>query len=347
MPLKIKSSGSYYATFNDSALTADRIYTLPNENGTLSVGGAQVQINTYSGSTSYTPPTFAKLLQIWLLGGGAGGGSGRVGDTKKNRWGGSGGGYSLWSSIEILTSTVTGNITVSVGAGGAGGVAKTGENNVDGANGQDGGFSAISYTLAAGGSHSIITLSARRGVGGSTSGVSAADAPCGHGIMTGFSYPFDPYTPNYRNGLTADQYMGTGNSSDGYDYDTGYVQPGLRTYVGHYACSGGGGGAGRTAYDTNERKGGKTVVESMTGQLIALGNYNAVGANGVNGLVGFLQIGCGGAGGGSKNGQAGKAGGVGGIGSGGGGGGASDNGGYASGAGGNGGPGRVVIVAIG
>lgn len=35
MPLKIKSSGSYYATFDDSALTTDRIYSLPNVSGSL------------------------------------------------------------------------------------------------------------------------------------------------------------------------------------------------------------------------------------------------------------------------------------------------------------------------
>lgn len=35
MPLKIKSSGSYYATIDDSALTTDRIYSLPNIAGTL------------------------------------------------------------------------------------------------------------------------------------------------------------------------------------------------------------------------------------------------------------------------------------------------------------------------
>ena len=35
MPFNIKSSGSYYATFDDSILSANRIYRLPNESGTL------------------------------------------------------------------------------------------------------------------------------------------------------------------------------------------------------------------------------------------------------------------------------------------------------------------------
>lgn len=35
MAFKLKSSGSYYVTFDDTSLTADRIYTLPNSSGGL------------------------------------------------------------------------------------------------------------------------------------------------------------------------------------------------------------------------------------------------------------------------------------------------------------------------
>lgn len=35
MAFKLKSSGSYYVTFDDTSLTADRIYTLPNASGSL------------------------------------------------------------------------------------------------------------------------------------------------------------------------------------------------------------------------------------------------------------------------------------------------------------------------
>jgi hypothetical protein len=35
MAFKLKSSGSYYVTFDDTPLTADRIYTLPNVSGSL------------------------------------------------------------------------------------------------------------------------------------------------------------------------------------------------------------------------------------------------------------------------------------------------------------------------
>lgn len=35
MAFKLKSSGSYYVTFDDTSLTADRIYTLPNSSGSL------------------------------------------------------------------------------------------------------------------------------------------------------------------------------------------------------------------------------------------------------------------------------------------------------------------------
>ena len=35
MAFKLKSSGSYYVTFDDTSLTADRTYTLPNASGSL------------------------------------------------------------------------------------------------------------------------------------------------------------------------------------------------------------------------------------------------------------------------------------------------------------------------
>jgi hypothetical protein len=39
MAFKLKSSGSYYATFDDSGLTANRTYTLPDSDGALGGGG--------------------------------------------------------------------------------------------------------------------------------------------------------------------------------------------------------------------------------------------------------------------------------------------------------------------
>jgi hypothetical protein len=54
MAFKLKSSGSYYATFDDTSLTADRIYTLPNIDGSLSgTSGTSGQTGT-SGTSGQT-----------------------------------------------------------------------------------------------------------------------------------------------------------------------------------------------------------------------------------------------------------------------------------------------------
>lgn len=66
MPFNIKSSGSYYATFDDSALSANRTYTLPNQSGTLMTSGGSlsasyvnnlVQDVTITGSATITATT--------------------------------------------------------------------------------------------------------------------------------------------------------------------------------------------------------------------------------------------------------------------------------------------------
>jgi hypothetical protein len=53
MAFKIKSSGSYYVTFDDKALTADRIYTLPDVSGSLLTSNITQNI-TVSSSMSIT-----------------------------------------------------------------------------------------------------------------------------------------------------------------------------------------------------------------------------------------------------------------------------------------------------
>jgi hypothetical protein len=56
MPFNIRSSGSYYATFDDSGLSANRTYTLPNQSGALlttSATASQAVTASYSVTASF------------------------------------------------------------------------------------------------------------------------------------------------------------------------------------------------------------------------------------------------------------------------------------------------------
>jgi len=61
MAFKLKSSGSYYVTFDDTSLTADRIYTLPNTSGSLLTSNSAITgsyLNTLNQSLTITGSVF-------------------------------------------------------------------------------------------------------------------------------------------------------------------------------------------------------------------------------------------------------------------------------------------------
>jgi hypothetical protein len=317
-----------------------------NGSGILSwanAGGSQVQIDTIVSSTTWNKPTWAKFIEVWILGAGGGGGSGARFATNVNRRGGSGGGWGIWNSFRFLASTIGLNANVTIGAGGIGGASRT-SNSTFGATGGTGGTTFFSATPI------IVVQGGASGGGGGNN-----TTPDGTNTAGVRSYTLiNPLTNNIpildrivnNSPLSTINNAGLGNTGDGYPFSTQNLI-GNFTYTG---CLGGGGGGGAIANSTVGANGGASTAVYLDngGVLIANGNSG----NGQDAQIstankwGFLPVSSGGGGGGYAHNRDGGNGGLGGYGSGGGGGGASDNG-HNSGAGGNGGSGCIVIITVG
>ena len=105
-----------------TVLTADSGEALGIKWAAPSSGGL-ISETTFTASGTYTIPAGATLLEITLIGAGAGGSGGRTGASVYNGGGpggGGGGGVILWQGVNGLTS-----LSVSVGAGGTGGAPGT------------------------------------------------------------------------------------------------------------------------------------------------------------------------------------------------------------------------------
>jgi hypothetical protein len=287
---------------------------------------AQVKIDTYTtaGSTTWTKPSWAKMVKVIAIGGGGGGGSGARYATSSARGGAAGGtGGSLVEAV-FPASYLSATETVVVGAGGTGGASQT----VDTSNGQpgsDGGNSSFGSFFIAGGGP--------LGGGGKTT-ITGGQAG------TGFA--------SFMSAVG-----GTGQ--------TGTLTAGVSTTISGTAyapATGGGGGGGAGASSTTGADGGyafairaPSTTGPTTGILYATIDGGVKGTSGGAGGAGnsadFIdhKIATGGGGGSYATGQATGAGGNGAQPGGGGGGGAASDNGYASGAGGNGGDGWVRIIS--
>lgn len=278
---------------------------------TLTASGAQVQIDTYTGSGTYTKPSWAKKVEVYLVGAGGGGGSGASLTQTSARFGGGGGasGGISWNTFDAsqLPNSPT-TVSVTIGAGGTGGAART---NGNGNNGVAGGSSTFGdYLQAPGGA---------LGQGGTNTGGSAGTATA---IF-----------------VTSNQVAGTnggqgGNQSGGNDATSSRA-----------STTGGGGGGGMNANATTGGAGGRGGGIS-SGFRTAINGANA-GTNATS-VVEFMgiNVGLGGGGGGAAT-TGGTAGGNASGYGGGGGGGGSSNDTAASGKGGNGSGGYCIVVSIG
>lgn len=181
MPFNIKSSGSYYAIFDDRLLqTENRTYTLPNTGGILltstvtgsfpfsssyaltasyAISAATYQVDIYdstSAQSTWTKPSWAKAITVIAIGGGGGGGGGFSGNNSNFKSGGGGGGGAeiVWNTYRA-SDLPNSAISLQIGAAGAG-ATLAGEDGNDGGSSIFGSNSETTYTV----------LIARGGYGG-------------------------------------------------------------------------------------------------------------------------------------------------------------------------------------
>lgn len=276
----------------------------------FAAGAGQVETTVLTADATWTPPVWARRVEILAVGGGGGGGSGMAGSTAASRLGGGGGGgggmaRASWT-VEALDG---GGLDITIGLGGAGAVGVTA---ASGAAGSDGGASQVRL----GGTVVLTGGGGQGGRGGSAS--TGAGGTGGSGSATG------------NRG---------GDSSAGAAGAAGY---GLDRPDG---AGGGGAGGGLSAANV-ARAGGAGGAGAIAGTTVAGGSAGtgSVGGAGVAPSSALWAWAGGGGGGGGASSSAGYSGGAGHIAAGGGGGGAGTT---VSGAGGAGGDGLVIVTAIG
>lgn len=278
--------------------------------GTSKANVVVINVYTTPGSNTWNKPAGAKAVHVHMLGGGAGGSSGRKSATGVAASGGAGGGAGAEGYVTIDASVVGSSETVTVGAGGAGGASVTG-NSANGLAGTAGGQSSFGAHIRAGG-----------GVGGQAA--STASASAGSGSAVGRCIG--------QTGAAGATTVGTAPVTNIFGFSPGAGGAGGGITAGNAASNGGNGGNG-SLFKTSANAGGTGGVSGGSSPT----NGNAGTANKVEGGGG----GAGGASSTSTNAQAGSNGGL--YGAGGGGGGAARDSVGNSGAGGNGADGIVVV----
>ena len=274
-------------------------------------GGGRAETFIVSTSGPWTPPAWARRLDILAVGAGGGGGSGAVGASGA-RFGGGGGGAGGVATASWPTADLTSALSIVIGAAGPAGVS---------------GVPGVSGVEFSGGSGGSTTLS--------TSGHVLLTAPGGFGGQGG----------DALSGLGGAGGAGIPTSNGGGDSRVAAAALPGASLQRPDASGGGGAGGGLDASDVARNGGpggaGGTLTRLMTG---GTGGSGAPGGSGAMSPAPALSWAGGGGGGGGASLTTGHAGGAGAVGAGGGGGGAGVS---ASGAGSLGGAGFVRIVAVG
>lgn len=283
--------------------------------------GTDSQAYTTAGTFTWTKPSGAKWVEIFLFGGAGGGGAGGRYATTSGRSGGGGGGSGAFLLSSFSADALGATESVVVGAAGLGATAAT-TDTATGNNGGNGGNTTFSIFTAVAGTG---------GGGGNTASGSSVTGKTG-----------------WIRGFTATNSGNSGAGSTAVGANAGSLLTGNA-----FAASGGGGGAGAGAVITTAAAGGnggsKTAATSSQSSIggVAGGIGGTVTptppTTGVAGNT-IRGGGTGGGGGAYITAVAGMAGAVGAAPGGGGGGGSASDNGFASGAGGAGAPGAAYII---
>ena len=115
--LKVSADG---ATWRE-ALSVDRT----TGRMTATLGAVRLEQTVFTADGSWTPPVWARQVEVLCVGGGGGGAGGQFGAAGTDRYGGGGGGAGGVSLARWPTASLTDALTISVGGGGAGGASNT------------------------------------------------------------------------------------------------------------------------------------------------------------------------------------------------------------------------------
>ncbi len=170
LSLKVSGDGGTWQT----AFSVDRV----TGKVSFAKGAMRSQTDVFTANGTYTPPSWARRLEITLIGGGGGGASGASGDATAVRLGGGGGGAGGLVSASLDMEDLNAPLALTIGAGGLGGLGTTATSagNV----GSAGGASTIS-------SAGTIVLSASGGLGGTALGGQGGVGSFGQGAAGGAS----------------------------------------------------------------------------------------------------------------------------------------------------------------
>ncbi|MGQ7792910.1 DUF2793 domain-containing protein [Faunimonas sp. B44] len=287
------------------------------------LGAAQVQVDKFTASGTWTRPAWAKLVRVICIAGGDGGASGATRGAGVAVSGGGGGGCGAMTEANFAASDLAATVAVTIGAGGAGGAAVS-ASSTNGNAGSTGGSTSFGSHLQATGNNNTAAT------GGST-----AASPAG-GVL-----PWYRFTPT----TGANQVGGAGSAGAGSNTSPTFASNLLP------GCGGGGGGVSAAEAFGAGGSGARTglaVLNSGTGLAASGGSSEGqAGSTGVS-PAGAVLIGGGGGGGGAGGVAAsGGAGGNGGAPGGGGGGGGAARNGFTSGKGGDGARGECWVVSTG